>query len=200
MSNGKSRGRSTGKKSIGNKSIVKVPTFNEQSSEKASDTQLWSHSLDYFLMPGQIKDNEKRSIDHPDYDPKTLFVPLISFLNKQTSIMRQWWLLKSEHYDVVLFFKNGKFYELYYMDAVTGFTELSLTYMKKNFACVQIPENEYSRYSACLIEKGYKVGRIEETETPDMMKERVEQMFESHIHNNIINYDRKPFVLSTRHL
>lgn len=34
------------------------------------------------------------------------------------------------------------------------------------------PEVAYSRYSTALIEKGYKVARIEQTETPDMMEKR----------------------------
>lgn len=44
--------------------------------------------------------------------------------------MRQWWELKSKNFDCVLFFKIGKFYELYHMDAVIGVNELSLTYMR----------------------------------------------------------------------
>jgi DNA mismatch repair protein MSH6 len=44
--------------------------------------------------------------------------------------MRQWWEMKSKHYDCILFFKVGKFYEFYHMDAVTGVKELSLTFMR----------------------------------------------------------------------
>ena len=44
--------------------------------------------------------------------------------------MRQWWELKSRHYDTVLFFKMGKFYELFHMDAVLGVQELGLIMMK----------------------------------------------------------------------
>lgn len=44
--------------------------------------------------------------------------------------MRQWWEMKAKYFDCVLFFKVGKFYEFYHMDAVTGATELALTYMK----------------------------------------------------------------------
>lgn len=38
--------------------------------------------------------------------------------------------MKSSHYDCVLFFKVGKFYELYHMDAAVGVNELGFTYMK----------------------------------------------------------------------
>jgi len=38
--------------------------------------------------------------------------------------------MKSQHFDCVLFFKVGKFYELYHMDAATGVNELGLQYMR----------------------------------------------------------------------
>jgi DNA mismatch repair ATPase MutS len=47
--------------------------------------------------------------------------------------MKQWWDLKAKHFDCVLFFKVGKFYELYHMDAVIGATELNLLYMKVSY-------------------------------------------------------------------
>jgi DNA mismatch repair ATPase MutS len=50
--------------------------------------------------------------------------------------MRQWWELKSNRFDCVLFFKVGKFYELYHMDAVIGVSELSLTYMRVIYICI----------------------------------------------------------------
>lgn len=53
--------------------------------------------------------------------------------------MRQWWELKSKHFDCVFFFKIGKFYELYHMDAVIGVNELSLTYMRVS-SCTYIQQ------------------------------------------------------------
>lgn len=54
--------------------------------------------------------------------------------------MRQWWELKSKHFDCVLFFKVGKFYELYHMDAVISVNEINLTYMRVShlyyFICI----------------------------------------------------------------
>lgn len=74
-------------------------------------------------------DANKRRPDHPQYDPKTLYVPE-SVLKDLTPAMRQWWELKSRHMDAVLFFKVGKFYELYHMDAVVGVIQLGFSYMK----------------------------------------------------------------------
>lgn len=90
--------------------------------------------------------------------------------------MRQWWVIKSQNYDCVLFFKVGKFYELYHMDADVGVKELGFTYMRGQFAHSGFPEQSFDRMSTSLVERGYKVARIEQTETPDTMAERVKQM------------------------
>jgi DNA mismatch repair protein MSH6 len=37
------------------------------------------------------------------------------------------------------------------------------------------PEKAYSKFADILVTKGYKVARVEQTETPNMMKERIEQ-------------------------
>lgn len=93
-----------------------------------------------FLQPEKIRDAQKRRPNDPDYDPTTLYVPT-EFLHTQTPGMQigiawtfaghqQWWKIKSENFDTILFFKVGKFYELYHMDAVIGVEMLNLTSMK----------------------------------------------------------------------
>ncbi|KOC69993.1 putative DNA mismatch repair protein Msh6 [Habropoda laboriosa] len=138
-------------------------------------TETWRHLKYDFLEPNKIKDINRRPASDPNYDPKTLYVPL-DFLNQQTPAMRQWWELKSRHYDCVLFFKVGKFYELYHMDAVISVNELNLTFMKGELAHSGFPEIGYGRFSASLIEKGYKVARVEQTENPEMMSQRCSKM------------------------
>ncbi|KAJ8674770.1 hypothetical protein QAD02_010556 [Eretmocerus hayati] len=169
LSNGtKSKGRKSGKKSI---TKTQSTTNQEPPAKKASVTQSWPHLKYDFLQPDKIRDSKKRRPDHPEYDPKTVFVPE-EFLNTLTPGVRQWWVLKSQHYDTVLFFKVGKFYELYHMDAVIGVNELNLTFMRGEFAHSGFPERAYGRFAGSLIERGYKVARIEQTETPDMMAQR----------------------------
>jgi DNA mismatch repair protein MSH6 len=46
------------------------------------------------------------------------------------------------------------------------------------------PEKAYSKFADILVTKGYKVARVEQTETPNMMKERLEQR----IHSLCIRY------------
>ena len=62
------------------------------------------HNSFSFLLPENRKDNRGRRPDHPDFNPRTLFVPP-DFLKKQTPAMAQWWIFKAENMDTVLFFK-----------------------------------------------------------------------------------------------
>ncbi|XP_077501026.1 DNA mismatch repair protein Msh6-like, partial [Amblyomma americanum] len=141
----------------------------------ATGLQTWAHLSYDFLEEGKRRDAAGRLPSHPEFNPRTLSVP-VKFKAKLTPAMRQWWDMKVEHFDVVLFFKVGKFYELYHMDAVIGVEELGLVFMKGEVAHTGFPEIAYGRYSEALIQKGYKVARVEETETPKMMEERCRKM------------------------
>uniref|UniRef100_T1IQG1 DNA mismatch repair protein n=1 Tax=Strigamia maritima TaxID=126957 RepID=T1IQG1_STRMM len=145
-------------------------SLNNISTVEDSESNL-VHLTFNFLHDKNIKDAKGRTKSNPEYDCKTLFVPE-SYRATLTPAHRQWWEMKSQHFDVVLFFKVGKFYELYHMDAVIGVTELGLTYMRGNYAHSGFPEIAYGRYADTLVQKGYKVARIEQTETPLMMEER----------------------------
>ena len=134
----------------------------------------WDHEKLDFLKKENIRDSKKRSPDHAEYDPQTLYVPE-SFLNSLTPAMRQWWVIKSQNYDSVLFFKVGKFYELYHWDAAIGVKELNFSFMKGNFAHSGFPEQAYDKMVKQLIQKGYKVARVEQTETPEQMNERLKK-------------------------
>ncbi|KAG9414908.1 DNA mismatch repair protein msh6 [Aphanomyces cochlioides] len=117
------------------------------------------------------RDKQGRKPDHPEYDSRTIRVPE-DFLRKETPAMQQWWDVKQNNMDTVLFFKVGKFYELFHMDADVGFKELNLNYMKGEKAHNGFPEIAYAKFSAQLVSRGYRVARVEQTETPEMMKAR----------------------------
>ncbi|XP_058826116.1 probable DNA mismatch repair protein Msh6 [Topomyia yanbarensis] len=143
----------------------------ETSAPALDEPTIWTHQKLDFLKPEKIKDIHGNKLGSEKYDPRTLYVPE-SYLNTLTPGMRQWWELKSRHMDCILFFKVGKFYELYHMDAMIGATELGFSYMKGDFAHSGFPETGYDRMATSLIEKGYMVARVEQTETPEMMQER----------------------------
>jgi DNA mismatch repair protein MSH6 len=86
------------------------------------------------------------------------------------------WQFKSHYYDTVLFFKVGKFYEMFHMDAVVGVEHLKLAYMRGNYAHCGFPESAYGNFAEQLVRKGFKVARIEQTETPSQLADRNTQM------------------------
>ncbi|XP_038592702.1 DNA mismatch repair protein Msh6 [Micropterus salmoides] len=136
---------------------------------------VWDHEKLEWLQDGRRKDSKRRRQTEDDYDPTTLYVPE-DFLNRVTPGMRRWWQLKSNMFDTVIFYKVGKFYELYHMDAVVGVNELGLTFMKGAWAHSGFPEIGFARFSDVLVQKGYKVARVEQTETPEMMEARCKTM------------------------
>ncbi|KAL6600784.1 hypothetical protein ACP70R_045069 [Stipagrostis hirtigluma subsp. patula] len=127
-----------------------------------------------FLGEGR-KDAKGRRPGDPDYDPRTLFLPS-QFLKNLTGGQRQWWEFKSQHMDKVLFFKMGKFYELFEMDAHVGAKELDLQYMKGEQPHCGFPEKNLSLNLEKLAKKGYRVLVVEQTETPEQLEVRRKEM------------------------
>ncbi|XP_037908419.1 probable DNA mismatch repair protein Msh6 isoform X2 [Hermetia illucens] len=151
---------------------AKVKDISETEKEAITgDDVNYAHTRLEFLKPENIKDAKGRRPTDPNYDRRTLYVPE-KFLSTLSPGVRQWWDLKSHNFDCVLFFKVGKFYELYHMDADIAVKELECTYMRGDFAHSGFPEISYEKMATKLVERGYKVARVEQTETPDMMAQR----------------------------
>ncbi|XP_076831601.1 DNA mismatch repair protein Msh6 [Brachyhypopomus gauderio] len=159
-------------------SAFSAPDSFESQSSGAGGVEgpnVWDHEKLEWLHDGKRKDAQRRRQSDEDYDPTTLHVPE-DFLNRVTPGMRRWWQLKSDMFDTVIFYKVGKFYELYHMDAVIGVNELGITFMKGTWAHSGFPEIGFGRFSDVLVQKGYKVARVEQTETPEMMEARCKTM------------------------
>jgi DNA mismatch repair protein MSH6 len=142
-----------------------------QQATVARENTQWPHLTFDFLQPNKIRDLQNRRPDHPDYDSSTLYVPQ-DFIKQQTPAHKQWWQLKSQHFDKLIFFKMGKFYELFHMDAVTICSETNVVYMRGDYAHAGFPENAFNRYARKLIDRNYKCVRIEQMETPQARDER----------------------------
>ncbi|KAK9747622.1 hypothetical protein RND81_02G003800 [Saponaria officinalis] len=117
------------------------------------------------------RDAKRRLPSDPNYDSKTLYLPPV-FLKNLTGGQRQWWEFKSKHMDKVMFFKMGKFYELFEMDAHVGVKELDLQYMKGEQPHCGFPEKNFSVNVEKLAKKGYRVLVVEQTETPGQLEIR----------------------------
>ncbi|EFN52031.1 hypothetical protein CHLNCDRAFT_139631 [Chlorella variabilis] len=129
-----------------------------------------------FLHPDRIRDAARRRPDDLDYDPRTLYVPPEWLRqNKVSPGQQQWWEFKAQHYDCVLLFKMGKFYELFEMDAHVAVEVLGLSYMKGDKPHAGFPEAAYHGMAERLARAGHKVVVIEQVETPEMLKARNEE-------------------------
>jgi len=74
--------------------------------------------------------------------------------------MKQFWDIKSVNFDKIIFFKLGKFYELFYDDAMISKKVLDLNWMG-NKMHTGFPEKALQKYGKKLVEYGYKVGIVE---------------------------------------
>lgn len=115
----------------------------------------------------EVKDAEKRPVDHPEYDVRTLYIPQSAW-NKFTPFEKQYWEIKSKMYDTVVFFKKGKFYELYENDAVIANTEFDLKIAgggRANMKLAGIPEMSFEYWAKEFISHGYKVAKVDQKES-----------------------------------
>ncbi|KAK7284586.1 hypothetical protein RJT34_19335 [Clitoria ternatea] len=117
------------------------------------------------------RDAKRRRPGDENYDSRTLYLPP-DFLRSLSDGQKQWWEFKAKHMDKVLFFKMGKFYELFEMDAHVGVKELDLQYMKGEQPHCGFPEKNFSMHVEKLARKGYRVLVVEQTETPEQLEIR----------------------------
>ncbi len=97
-------------------------------------------------------------------------------LNKVTPMMRQYLEIKNANEDLIIFFRLGDFYEMFFDDAILLSHELELTLTGKSAGLDEripmcgIPHHSASGYIDKLIEKGYKIGICEQLEDAKEVK------------------------------
>ncbi|KAJ4708411.1 DNA mismatch repair protein [Melia azedarach] len=127
-----------------------------------------------WLDPSRIRDANGRRPGDPLYDKNTLYIPPDA-LKKMSASQKQYWSIKCQYMDVLLFFKVGKFYELYELDAEIGHKELDWKITLSGVGkCRQVGVSESGIDDAVqnLVARGYKVGRIEQLQTSEQAKTR----------------------------
>jgi DNA mismatch repair protein MSH6 len=112
-----------------------------------------------------VKDMDGNAPGHPDYDPRTIYVPPLAW-SKFSPFEKQYWEIKQKFWDTVVFFKKGKFYELYENDATIGHQlfDLKLT-DRVNMRMVGVPEMSLSHWANQFVAKGYKIARVDQSES-----------------------------------
>lgn len=91
-------------------------------------------------------------------------------------MMKQYFQIKEQNKESILFYRVGDFYEMFFDDALTASRELDLTLTGKE--CGQeerapmcgVPYHSCEGYIAKLVQKGYKVAICEQTEDPAKAK------------------------------
>ncbi|KAJ5156683.1 hypothetical protein N7492_009486 [Penicillium capsulatum] len=113
----------------------------------------------------KIKDMDGNPPGHPDYDPRTIYVPPLAW-SRFSPFEKQYWEIKQKFWDTVVFFKKGKFYELYENDATIGHQlfDLKLT-DRVNMRMVGVPEMSLSHWANQFVAKGYKIARVDQSES-----------------------------------
>ena len=97
-------------------------------------------------------------------------------INKLSPMMRQYVEIKKQNKDVIILFRLGDFYEMFFEDAQTVSRELELTLTGKQAGLEErvpmcgVPHHAANIYIEKLIEKGYKVGICEQMEDPKNAK------------------------------
>ncbi|TIB05884.1 hypothetical protein E3P96_00805 [Wallemia ichthyophaga] len=143
-----------------NKSLL---TKAERQAQQTKAAKKDSDSPFMFLHPP--RDKYQNPIGHPDYDPHTLYIPP-KFWSEFSPFEKQFWEIKSDHFDTILFFQKGKFYELYENDAIIGHREFDLKLTERVRMCmVGVPEMSFDLFAAKFLALGYKVGKVEQRET-----------------------------------
>lgn len=102
-------------------------------------------------------------------------------LTKITPMMRQYIDIKNKNKDIIILFRLGDFYEVFFEDAVTVSRELELTLtgrsagLEERVPMCGVPHHAVNVYIEKLVDRGYKVGICEQLEDPATAKGIVER-------------------------
>ncbi|KAJ5659338.1 DNA mismatch repair protein msh6 [Penicillium longicatenatum] len=139
------------------KSKLKAPARKEKAHVKEPE--------DRYPWLANIKDIDGNPQGHPEYDPRTIYIPPLAW-SKFSPFEKQYWEIKQKFWDTVVFFKKGKFYELYENDATIGHQlfDLKLT-DRVNMRMVGVPEMSLSHWANQFVAKGFKIARVDQSES-----------------------------------
>lgn len=97
-------------------------------------------------------------------------------MTKITPMMKQYLEIKNQNEDLIIFFRLGDFYEMFFDDAIKVSHELELTLTGKSAGLEEripmcgIPFHAANSYIDKLIENGHKIGIVEQLEDPKTAK------------------------------
>ena len=96
--------------------------------------------------------------------------------SKLTPMMRQYFDIKEQYMDYILFYRLGDFYEMFFDDAIRASRELEITLTARNCGLEEkaplcgVPYHAVDGYIKKLVEKGIKIAICEQMEDPALAK------------------------------
>ena len=95
----------------------------------------------------------------------------------ETDMMEQYWQIKEQYKDELLFYRFGDFYEMFFDDAAIAARELDIVLTARphgkgseKVPMCGVPHSRLEPYLTRLVEKGYKVAVCEQLEGPQKGK------------------------------
>ena len=93
-------------------------------------------------------------------------------------MMAQYWRIKEQHPDCLLFYRMGDFYELFFEDAEKASCALDIalthrgSHLGKPVKMCGVPAHSYEPYLSKLIRKGFRIAVCEQIEDPQEAREK----------------------------
>ncbi|SCQ16607.1 DNA mismatch repair protein MSH6, putative [Plasmodium ovale] len=133
-----------------------------------------------WVQPQYIRDINMNTPESCEYDSSTIWTPspdhqwAVEYKQAHyTPGMQQFWKIKSKNFDKIIFFKMGRFYEIFYIDACFMHTICGLNWMNGDQKPhLGFPEQSLHFYAKKVINSGHKVVVIEQMETPKELELR----------------------------
>ncbi|CZT09518.1 probable DNA mismatch repair protein [Rhynchosporium graminicola] len=143
-------------------STIQTPVSNKKKQKEKACTR--DPELRYPWL-AKLQDIDRNPIGHPEYDPRTVYIPPGAW-TKFSPFEQQYWEIKQKFWDTIVFFKKGKFYELYENDATIGHQlfDLKLT-DRVNMRMVGVPEMSLDHWANQFVAKGFKIARVDQCES-----------------------------------
>ena len=97
-------------------------------------------------------------------------------MSEMTPMMAQYFEIKNEYKDAILFFRLGDFYEMFFEDAIKASQTLGLTLTARSYSKGEkapmcgVPFHSAEGYIAKLVRAGFKVAICEQVEDPSVAK------------------------------
>ena len=141
--------------------ITRKPSSDKKWKEKAHI----SEPDQRYPWLAAMTDSDRNPPGHADYDPRTVYIPPMAWA-KFSAFEKQYWEIKQKFWDTIVFFKKGKFYELYENDATIGHQlfDLKLT-DRVNMRMVGVPEMSLDHWANQFVAKGFKIARVDQQES-----------------------------------